>query len=102
MGWAWNPATQQIDLAYYGYIQKQRTSVKLASVPLNTWVDCEIRLWRGGQTVTINGNSHTENHSLGLSGWLPTMTWVLMTAYFGGDETAPHDIDVEVQGAREL
>ena len=31
---------------------------------------------------------------LGLAGWVPRMSWRLETAYFGGDETAPHELHV--------
>jgi hypothetical protein len=46
-----------------------------------------------GLTARAGSAAHTESGSLGIS--LP-LTWVLHTAYFGGDETAPHDIHVAV------
>ncbi|MBS2021169.1 MAG: hypothetical protein JST92_02080 [Deltaproteobacteria bacterium] len=102
LGWAYNPSTKLIDLGFYGYIHKTRYMPKITSVPLETWVDCELHLWREGMSVTVNGQTTTINQDLHLSTWFPTMTWVLMTAYFGGDETAPHDIDVDVTDVREL
>ena len=97
LGWAWNPTSGQVDLGYYGYTQGTRTMPKLTSVALETWVDVEIHLDNGGERVIAGGIKHEERSSLGLSGWIPTMTWVLCTAYFGGDEKAPHDMDVQVK-----
>lgn len=96
LGWRWNPKTAKVELGFYGYIQGQYYRRYLTSVDLNTWVPVTIRMWNNGETVTVNGISYTENRSLGFSSWIPTSTWVLQTAYFGGDEVAPHKIKINV------
>ena len=97
LGWAWNPKTNSVDLGFYGYIQGARYMPYLTSVPLNTPVQIEIRYNNNGETVIANGVRHDENRSLGLGKFFPSPSWIMHTAYFGGDETAPHDIDVQVR-----
>ena len=98
IGWRWNPAAQVIELGFYGYIQGQRIDSKLASVPLGQSIACELHLDNNGMRATAGGVTRDVRQPLGLSGWFPTTTWLLRTAYFGGTETAPHDIDLSVSG----
>jgi hypothetical protein len=97
IGWRWVPAARQMELGFYGYIQGQRLSAPLGRVPLGQWAKASVRLWNDGESATVNGVTHTESRSLGFSKWLPTTSWVLETAYFGGDEAAPHKMAVSVR-----
>jgi len=96
LGWRWRPDLNKVEVGYYGYIQGTRTMLPLTTVALETPIDVEIHLWKNGELVRAAGASHTEGRSLGLSGFWPTTTWLLETAYFGGDETAPHDVDISI------
>ena len=98
LGWAYNPATNKIDLGFYGYIKGARIMPKMTDVAFNTWVDVSISMSNNMESVTINGITHTENQSLGLSMFWPSPSWILRTAYFGGDEKAPHDMAIQVRG----
>jgi hypothetical protein len=97
LGWRYVPATNKIGLGFYGYVKGQRIMPPIAEVDFNQWVDVEIRMWSGGESVTVNGAKYETNASLGFSALLPTPTVILDTAYFGGDETAPHDIHIDVK-----
>jgi hypothetical protein len=94
IGWAWNPSLQRVDLAFYGYLDGRRVSQKLTDVALGQPVNCSLQMTNNGLTATADGHSYNLAGSLGAS--FP-LTWVLHSVYFGGDETAPHDIQVSVQ-----
>lgn len=101
LGWRWRPDLKKVEVGHYGYIQGARTMLPLTTVELDAPLDVEIKIWNDGQAVRAGAAAHTEARSLGLSGWIPTMTWLLKTAYFGGDETAPHDLDISVTEIRQ-
>jgi hypothetical protein len=96
LGWRWRPDLKKVELGFYGYLSGQRVMLPLQTVALETPIDIELRFWNGGASARAGGAYHEEARSLGLSHWLPAMTWLLETAYFGGDETAPHDMDISV------
>jgi hypothetical protein len=99
LGWRWLPSENRMELGFYGYIKKQRISKPLVKVALNTWVNVEMRFHRNGLRVTAGGVTHEVNQSLGLSRWFPTSTWMLKTAYFGGNQTAPAELKhIRVRG----
>jgi len=98
LGWRYLPAEDKVELGFYGYIQGQRIEQALTKVALDTWTDIEVRMHDGGLAVRAGPNRYERNQSLGFSSWFPTPTMVLRTCYFGGDETAPHDMTVRVRG----
>ena len=98
LGWAWNPATRLMDLGFYAYVDGNRTMRVLKSVPLGQWTSVEMTMTNDAVTVRADEAYFEVRSSLGLSKVIPTMTWVLATAYFGGDETAPKDLTVKVDG----
>ena len=98
LGWSWNPATQRVRLGYYGYLDGARVMPQLTSVALGEWADVTIRFDDGGMSLSVNGVEHSERGSLGIASWVPVSTWFLRTAYFGGDEKAPHTMDLDVRG----
>ena len=93
IGWRWNPASQRIELGYYGYLDGVRTMQLLADVAPGQPIDCVLRMTNAGMSAQAGAASHSVSGSLGVG--FPT-TWVLHSAYFGGDEKAPHRIDVQV------
>lgn len=97
LGWRYNPQTDKIDLGYYGYIKGNRTMQALTSIDVGAWASVTIRMHRNGEMVEVNGVRHEVSQALGLSSLFPTPTWVLRTAYFGGDEEAPQDISIVVR-----
>jgi len=100
LGWRWLPSEDRMELGFYGYIRGRRIDQAIARVRLDEWVDVELRLHRGGLAVRVGSARYERAESLGLSSIFPTPTWILRTAYFGGDETAPHDMTVRVRSIR--
>jgi hypothetical protein len=97
IGWRWNPASQRVELGFYGYLNGARFMRQLTDVAPGQAVDCELRMSNQGLTARAGNASHTESGSLGVS--LP-LTWVLHSVYFGGEETAPHDLHVSVSNVQ--
>jgi hypothetical protein len=95
LGWAYNPATSKITLRFYAYIQGTRVNEVITEVPLNQWVDVELRTRRDGMSARAAGVEVVKNQPVGRH-----PTWVLQTAYFGGVETAPQDIEIRVRNIR--
>ncbi len=98
LGWAWDPRTERVNLGYYGYLDGKRTMPQLTSVALGEWADVTIKFDDGGMSLSVNGIEHSERGSLGVADWVPVSTWLLRTAYFGGDEKAPHTMHIDVRG----
>ena len=97
LGWRYSPSDNKIELGFYGYIQDQRFMEPIGKVDFNQWADVEIHMSNAGLMVRVGANRVQKNMSLGLSSFFPTATVILDTAYFGGDETAPHDIHIDVK-----
>ena len=95
LGWSWDPQHKLMNLAYYGWVNGMPDRQDLTTVPLNTWVDCEIRMNDHGLSVKVNGASKERKVELGWKG--TTTTAILRTAYFGGTSVAPQDIEVKVK-----
>jgi hypothetical protein len=97
LGWNWDPTTERVRLGFYGYLDSKRTMVELTSVPLGVWTDVSITFDDGGMSVTVNGITHEERGSNGVADWVSVSTWCQRTAYFGGDEKAPHTMHIDVR-----
>jgi hypothetical protein len=93
IGWRWNPATQLIELGSYGYLDGARVMPMIATVPLGQPIDCVLKMTDAGLYAQAGAGSYTQSGSNGVGF---AITWVLHSAYFGGDETAPHQIHVAV------
>lgn len=93
IGWRWNPKTQKIELGYYGYQDGKRVMPMLADVAPGQPIECELRMSDREMYARAGTASHTETGSMNVG--LP-ITWVLHSAYFGGDEKAPHEMHVSV------
>jgi len=96
LGWSWDPVAERVRLGYYGYLDSQRTMPLLASVALGEWADVTMKFDDGGMSLSVNGIEHSVRGNTGVSGWVTT--WLLRTAYFGGDEKAPHTMHIDVRG----
>lgn len=100
LGWAFDPSlgeSGEVRLGFYGYLDGVRTMERLGSVPLGEWADVSIRFDTGGMSVRVGANEKVVRGDLGVADWVPVSTWLLRTAYFGGDEKAPHTMHIEVR-----
>ncbi|MHC4829460.1 MAG: hypothetical protein ACYTFT_03755 [Planctomycetota bacterium] len=96
LGWAYNPTNNKMRLRFYGYMKGQRISHELTQVNLNEWVNVELQMNRDFLRASANGASFTKNGSMGFSRGFPTLTFMLKTCYFGGDETQPNSSDMNI------
>ena len=97
LGWRYEPDTDQIELGYYGYLNGTRTSHQLTSVDFETWIPIEIEMWTTGMAVTADGEIYELHEAIDMTFVIDDSTWALETIYFGGDETAPHEMHVDVR-----
>jgi len=98
LGWRWLPNENKMELGFYGYLKGQRIMEPLVKVAPGAWTPVEIRMsGPRGLSVEAGGVKYERNEALGFSALFPTPTWILETAYFGGQETAPHDLAIQVR-----
>lgn len=95
LGWRAVPATGKISVGFYGYAAGRRIMEELGHVAVNQWIDVELRMHSNGMHAVAAGKKHEVNASLGFKALTPT--WLLRTAYFGGDEKAPQNITIHVR-----
>lgn len=91
LGWGYNE--NKLKLYGYAYADGQRNSVEICSIDLNTQIDCSIKIATGLYLFTVNGKTLSLPRSV-----LGTNTiGYQLYPYFGGDETAPHDIQILIK-----
>ena len=92
-GWAWNLATKKVDIYAYTYVNKVCIHNYMTSVELNTEYTYEIDA--SGSEYIFNVNGITTNMKRGCSnhGGIKFLAF----PYFGGSETAPHKITVQIK-----
>lgn len=90
IGWRWY--NQQLELHAYAYVDGKRKTEFIKAIPFDSFVECEIAvldnefLFRvGDKEVKI-----TRACTLDPGGYR-------LYPYFGGDEVAPHDINIDIQ-----
>ena len=96
LGWRYDPVGDAIELGYYGYLNGTRQSHELGAWPLESVIPVTLRFTSTGSTATADGVSASEVGAVDTSG-TGAVTFEMRTVYFGGDETAPHDIHVDVR-----
>lgn len=89
----WNWMNGEMRLHAYCYVSKERMFKELGTVPLNKKIRCSIEVLPGKYIFTVNGKKDTmlrasqESESRGY----------MLFPYFGGDESAPHDIHIKIK-----
>jgi len=90
-GWRWSDGA----LRLFGYVYKSgvRNSLEIGNFNLNSDIICSIKLNGSNYTFTANGLS------ISLPRGLSTLTarGYQQYPYFGGDETAPHTINIKIR-----
>jgi len=94
LGWRYDPEADAIDLGFYGYRDGERIMEEITTVPLETWVDVRLEMSEDHLYASVGGLAHEVTP--GVDGAAVRTTWVVSSAYFGGDEDAPHDIHIDV------
>ena len=90
-GWRWSNGA----LRLFGYVYNagKVTSEELAAVAIGSEIRCSIRVTDGSYLFTVNGNTR----SLPRQSTTPSAKGYRLYPYFGGDETAPHDMKIIVR-----
>ena len=90
-GWGWNNNA----LRLYGYVYNDgiRSSKELGTVRIGSEINCSITVHAKSYLFTLNGVTD----SLPRTSTTAKATGYKLYPYFGGDETAPHDIYVWIK-----
>jgi hypothetical protein len=91
IGWAWNKGAMR--LYAYAYKNGVRQSKEITAVPLNTEVNCSIKVSGYNYVFTVNGVSVTLPRAKNTA----TASGYQLYPYFGGDEVSPKDIFIQIK-----
>ncbi len=91
-GWRWAEGSLQI--FSYAYLNGERVSEYLGDVPLNQDIEFLLLMTDDSYVFSVNGGEEVSiNRKVKRSKGLAYMLY----PYFGGDETAPHDINIRIK-----
>jgi hypothetical protein len=91
IGWRW--LNNQLELHAYAYVNGERLSEFIATVPLNAPSSIGIELLEDAYEFTVNDNQVQINREHDCS----MGTYYMLFPYFGGDEPAPQDISILIK-----
>jgi hypothetical protein len=91
IGWRWY--NNRLELLAYDYNKGVVSSAFIAAVPLGTVVSCSIKVLSGSYVFTVNGVTKTVVRSSTTA----TGRGYQLYPYFGGDENAPHTINIWIK-----
>jgi hypothetical protein len=90
-GWRWSG--QALEILAYCYVNGERQSKLLGTIPIGQPVDMSIRLQESEYIFELNGQSFRMPRYCATS----RAEGYQLYPYFGGDETAPHDVKILVR-----
>lgn len=91
IGWSFNE--NQLRLYGYSYADGNRNSIEISVIDINQPINCSIKVADGVYIFTVNG----------ITKFLPRAVVGKFAVgykqypYFGGDETAPHDVTIRIK-----
>jgi len=91
IGWRWYQ--NQLQLFAYIYNNTVESDRLITSVPLNQEINCSIKVSGSNYIITANGVQVT----MPRASVTATAIGYQLYPYFGGDETAPHDIRIRIK-----
>lgn len=90
IGWRYNKDSDLIELFAYAYVDGKRLYKKLSDLKIGHTAQCDIALNDDYYFISANGGYTSINRSVnGSVGF-----HYFLYPYFGGDQVAPHDIDI--------
>jgi hypothetical protein len=91
-GWSWNSST----LRLYGYVYNEGkiSSKELIVVPIGAEVRCTIKVTANTYAFYVNDQLAT---TLDRKAATPKASGYLLYPYFGGDEVAPHNVNIWIK-----
>ncbi|HZF64464.1 MAG TPA: hypothetical protein VEZ55_08270 [Chitinophagaceae bacterium] len=91
IGWNWY--NNALHVYAYVYNNGERSSKYIASVPLNEPITCGIKSTTNAYIFTVDDKQVITSRS----STTPHAKGYFLFPYFGGDETAPHDISIAIK-----
>jgi hypothetical protein len=91
LGWNW--ARSALRLYAYVYNNGERISQELCSIQIGTQYNCSIKVQNASYIFSVNNTSV----AISRSSTTPKGSGYRLYPYFGGDETAPHDINIWIK-----
>jgi hypothetical protein len=91
IGWSWNG--KSVMLYAYAYINKERVIKPLSAISINEPVKCSIKAI--GENYYFTTGNYTDSLPRHCKGY--TGVAYKLYPYFGGDETAPHDVRIIIK-----
>lgn len=89
----WNWLNDALWLYAYVYNNGMLQPIELTKIPLNKEVNCSIKVNTSNYVFTVDGTSVAVLRT----SKMPTAKGYKLYPYFGGDETAPHDIKIKIR-----
>jgi hypothetical protein len=91
-GWSWTNGA----LRLYGYVYNEEkvSSKELAAIPIGTTVTCSIKVNNNAYLFYVNNALVGE---LERKATTPKAAGYMLYPYFGGDETAPHTVNIWIK-----
>ncbi len=90
-GWNWENRT--LNLYAYCYVEGERHSLHMGEAVIGNEYNCTIRVTGEAYVFSFNNNTNKIPRSLTAK----SATGYLLFPYFGGDETAPHEIRIYIR-----
>lgn len=90
-GWRW--VDDQLNISAYCYIDGERIVKPIGSVPLNEPVNYKLTATKEKYIFELEGFDKME---IKRGGDCNIGLYYMLYPYFGGDETAPHDINIKI------
>ncbi|MEO6901528.1 MAG: hypothetical protein ABI241_00410 [Bacteroidia bacterium] len=95
VGWNYNISTDMIDLWYYAYERGIPTHIKIGSTNIDQYNDIQIYFDYSTNRVLLFLQSSTTGIARAYDYIFPSERWgYYQYPYFGGDEKAPHRMDI--------
>ena len=91
LGWAWNG--KNVMIYAYSYVNTERISRPLGPVELNRYFNCSVKAENG--YYYFQAGMYTDSIPRHCNSF--TGSRYKLFPYFGGDETAPHDISIVIK-----
>ena len=89
----WNYMNNKLLLYAYVYNSSQRQTKEIATIVPGKTYNCSITVESDKYIFTIDG----VHHSMQRSSTVPVASGYMLYPFFGGDETAPHDIRIWIR-----
>ncbi len=89
----WRYLNSKLELMAYNYVKKQRWEEKIGDLKMNEWQEMKIKMDKSNYIFSFAGK--TVKMPRGCSN--KNANGYKLFPYFGGEETAPHDIKIEIE-----